>query len=317
MSTFAEIGKEVIGLEIEGLKALQDSLGEHFERLVAQLARVRGRLVITGMGKSGHVGKKMAATFSSTGAPAIFVHPGEASHGDLGMIQPDDLIIALSKSGETTELGDILGYAARFSIPVAAITAAAQSALALAADHVLLMPAAEEACGETRAPTTSTTMMMALGDALAVALLREKGFTSKDFKGFHPGGNLGAALRRVTELMHGADALPLAPMTANLSEAIAVITIGGFGCVGLINQAGHLEGIITDGDLRRQASDGGLPETAKAIMTKDPFTVAPDALAGDVLSLMSKNKITALFVVDGKKPIGIVHVHDCLSVGVL
>ncbi len=317
MSNHLDTAREVIALEIAGLQALKDSLGADFSNMADALRAARGRIVVTGMGKSGHIARKIAATFSSTGAPAIFVHPGEASHGDLGMIAPGDVILALSKSGETTELGDLLTYAARFSIPVAAITGVANSALASAADFVLTLPEAKEACGETRAPTTSTTMMMAAGDALAIALLRDKGFTAYDFKGFHPGGNLGAALRRVTDLMHGESELPLAREDVSLSQAIAVISRGGFGCVGLIDAAGRLAGIITDGDLRRRAATGALTQSASDVMTKNPSTVSPETLAGDVLALLSREKITALFVVEDERPVGIVHVHDCLSIGVL
>ena len=317
MENFVEIGREVIEFEIRGLKALGDSLGRDFAVMAAALGAAKGRIVVSGMGKSGHVGRKIAATFSSTGAPAIFVHPAEASHGDLGMITNGDIVLALSKSGETPELGDLLAYAARFSIPVAAITATAQSALANAADHVLLLPDAGEACGETRAPTTSTTMMMAAGDALAIALLRKKGFTASDFKGFHPGGNLGAALRRVTDLMHGKTELPLARETTPLQDVIETITAGGFGCVGLVDEQHRLKGIITDGDLRRLGGKADYSQAASKVMTKTPRTVSPDTLAGDVLALMSREKITALFVIDDEKPVGIVHVHDCLSVGIL
>lgn len=312
-----DIAREVIALEAAGLSAMEKALDDKFIAVVELLGKADGRIVVTGMGKSGHVARKIASTFSSTGAPAVFVHPGEASHGDLGMISSQDVILALSKSGETGELGDLLAYAARFSIPVAAITCAPASALAKAADIVLTLPDAREACGETRAPTTSTTMMMALGDALAVTLLRIRGFTADDFKGFHPGGNLGAALRRVTDLMHGRDRLPLAPLAAPLPQAVAVMTNYGFGCVGIVDGNGALKGIITDGDLRRQF-DAGLPHKKAAdVMTRNPRTATPTALAGDVLALMSREKITALFVVENEQPIGIVHVHDCLSIGVL
>ncbi len=311
------IAREVIGLEIAGLNALKDSLDGGFSDVVALLGQTEGRIVVTGMGKSGHIASKIASTFSSTGAPSIFVHPGEASHGDLGMISPKDVILALSKSGETVELRDLLGHAARFSIPVAAITAAAGSTLAKAAAAALVLPAAKEACGETRAPTTSTTMMMAAGDALAIALLRQRGFTADDFQGFHPGGNLGSALRRVTELMHDREKLPLAGLAAPLTEVVSIITNGGFGCAGIIDEEGRLKGMITDGDLRRHFGAGLAEKTAADVMTKSPRTATPDALAGDILALMSREKITALFVIEQERPIGIVHVHDCLSIGVL
>lgn len=318
MPSSLDIARDVLGLEMAGLAALQKALNGQFTEIVGLLRSARGKIVVTGMGKSGLVARKIASTFSSTGSPSMFVHPGEASHGDLGMIAGGDVILALSKSGETPELGDLLAYAARFSIPVAAITSAAASTLAKASAVAFILPEAGEACGETQAPTTSTTMMMALGDALAISLLRDRGFTADDFKGFHPGGNLGAALRRVTDLMHGPESLPLASSNAPMSEVIAIISHGGFGCVGIVNGGGKLEGIITDGDLRRQMTRGLLDKTASDVMTTSPRTAAPNALAGDVLALMSREKITALFVIeDDGKPVGIVHVHDCLSVGVL
>ena len=311
------IAQDVIALEIAGLTALKNALNGQFPAVVEMLSAAKGRVVVTGMGKSGHVARKIAATFASTGAPAMFVHPGEASHGDLGMVSRNDVILALSKSGETPELGDLMAYAARFSIPVAAITGAPSSTLAQAAGAALILPEAREACGETHAPTTSTTMMMALGDALAVALLRMRGFTADDFKGFHPGGNLGAALRRATDLMHGPEKLPLTPLAAPMPDVVSAMTEGGFGCVGVIDGGGVLKGIITDGDLRRPFNKGVETKTAEDIMTRAPRTASPDALAGDVLALMSRDKITALFVIENGKPVGIVHVHDCLSVGVL
>lgn len=317
MNNPVEIARAVLGLEIRGLEALRDSLGKGFEQTLALLKAARGRIIVTGMGKSGHVANKIASTFSSTGAPALYVHPAEASHGDLGMIARDDVILALSKSGETPELGDLLGYAARFSIPVAAITGGPNSALAKAAKALIVLPNADEACQETRAPTTSTTMMMAAGDALAVALLREKGFTATDFHGFHPGGNLGAALRRVKDLMHGLSATPLCLETATAGEAIERLNDGGFGCVGLIDRNGRLTGILTDGDLRRKFGTIDPAAPVREVMTKAPKTVAPEALAGDALALLSRSKITAVLVVEDGKPVGLLHVHDCLSTGVL
>ena len=311
------IAREVIVQEIAGLEALKASLGADFRAAVKLLSDANGRIVVTGMGKSGHVARKIAATFSSTGAPAIFVHPAEASHGDLGMISKDDVILALSKSGETAELGDILAYAARFSIPITAITADAGSALAKSANVALILPDADEACGQTFAPTTSTTMMLALGDALAVAQLRQRGFTAGDFQGFHPGGKLGAALRRASDLMHGKDRLPLCGPNASMTDVIDAISNGGFGCVGIVGDTGLLQGIITDGDIRRHFANGIENKTAAEIMTKNPRTAEEDTLAGDILGFMSQTKITALFVIKDKKPIGIVHVHDCLSVGVI
>ncbi len=317
MTKHIDIASEVIDLEILGLKALKNALDQGFSDAVEALRRADGRVVVSGMGKSGHVARKIAATFSSTGSPAIFVHPGEASHGDLGMISGQDVILALSKSGETNELGDLLAYAARFSIPIVAITCQSGSTLAKAATAALILPPAKEACGETRAPTTSTTMMMAAGDALAIALLRDRGFTADDFQGFHPGGNLGAALRRAADLMHGADRLPLATTSTPMMDLVKIISAGGFGCAGIVDDQEALVGIITDGDLRRHYGGDISELTAGDIMTADPRTAPPEALAGDVLALMSREKITALFVVKDKRPVGIVHVHDCLSIGVL
>ena len=311
------VARDVINIEINGLRALLDTLNDRFVQAVDELSTVKGRIIVTGMGKSGHVARKIAATFASTGAPAHFVHPSEASHGDLGMISRDDIVLALSKSGETSELHDILAYAARFSIPTISITTAAESTLAQSSRITLLLPNTKEACGETKAPTTSTTMMMALGDALAVALLRRRGFTAEDFVGFHPGGNLGAALRRVRDLMHGGAELPLCGEDTGISDAIAVMTKYGFGCVGVVDANGSLCGIITDGDLRRHLSDTLSQKRAADVMTTDPRVTDADALAGDVLAMMSKGKITALFVVADRKPIGLIHVHDCLSIGVL
>jgi arabinose-5-phosphate isomerase len=317
MTKHIDIASEVIDLEILGLRALKNALDQGFSDAVEVLRRADGRVVVSGMGKSGHVARKIAATFSSTGSPAIFVHPGEASHGDLGMISGQDVILALSKSGETSELGDLLAYAARFSIPIVAVTCQSGSTLAKAATAALVLPPAKEACGETRAPTTSTTMMMAAGDALAIALLRDRGFTADDFQGFHPGGNLGAALRRASDLMHGADGLPLATASTPMMDLVKIISAGGFGCAGIVDGNQALVGIITDGDLRRHYGGDISNLTAGDIMTADPRTAPPEALAGDVLALMSREKITALFVVKDKRPVGIIHVHDCLSTGVL
>lgn len=317
MTDHVKIAKEVIDFEISGLAALKDALNGDFTSALAVLKSAQGRIIVTGMGKSGHVARKIAATFSSTGSPSVFVHPGEASHGDLGMISGQDVILALSKSGETNELGDLLAYAARFSIPVVAITSQPESTLVKSSAAALILPNADEACGETHAPTTSTTMMMAAGDALAIALLRERGFTANDFHGFHPGGNLGAALRRVRDMMHGPDRLPLALSEQPVSDIVSIISGGGFGCVGITDKQGRLAGIITDGDLRRHFGDDLSNRKAKDIMTKKPHTTLADALAGDVLALMSREKITALFVVEDGKPVGLVHVHDCLTTGVL
>ncbi len=317
MSNHREVARDVLALEIEGLEALRASLDDNFEKTVGLLRGVKGKIIATGMGKSGHVARKIAATLSSTGAPAIFVHPGEASHGDLGMMAREDGVLALSKSGETPELSDLLAHARRFSIPVAAITFGVNSTLANTATTRIILPEAREACGETRAPTTSTTMMMAIGDAIAVALLRDKGFSASDFHGFHPRGNLGAALRRVSDMMHGPERLPICIDTAPLADAVRAINNGGFGCVGIVNRDGALVGMLTDGDLRRAFGAAASTTPVGDIMTKTPKTVSPETLAGDALALLSRDKITALFVTTDGKPVGLLHVHDCLSTGVL
>ena len=312
--------KSVLEHEINGLEAVKAEFGPPFLGALGLLRAASGRIIVTGMGKSGHIARKIAATFASTGTPALYVHPGEASHGDLGMIARDDVVLALSKSGETGELQDLLAYTRRFSIPLCAITVGPESALARAADTVLLLPNVPEACNITRAPTTSTTMMLALGDALAVALLQAKGLTTSDFHGFHPGGMLGAALRRVEDLMHHDSPdqpLPLCPHTQTTAIAVDILNKGGFGCVGIIDTSGHLIGMLTDGDVRRLfGRDTDLTDIKKT-MTCDPKTVTPTTLAGDALAIMSKDKITSLFVLDDGKPVGLLHIHDCLASGVL
>lgn len=310
--------RDVIVTEAAGLAALAESLGAPFLDVVNRLATVQGRVIVTGMGKSGHVARKIAATLASTGAPAQFVHPAEASHGDLGMITRQDAILALSKSGETVELKDLLNYAARFDIPVTAITARADSALARAAAARIILPPAAEACSETLAPTTSTTMMLAAGDAIAVTLLRRRGFSATAFQEFHPGGTLGSALRRVADLMHAGRELPLCAERLPLAEAVALMTRAGFGCIGVTNAEGALIGILTDGDLRRLFGRDLSRATIGEVMNRSPRTVTPMTLAGEALALLSERKITALFVVDdGSAPVGLLHVHDCLSTGVL
>ncbi len=319
MSEFDDlaVARDVLSIEIEGIQSLAGALDEAFVKAVAALATVDGRVIVSGMGKSGHIARKIAATFASTGQPAIFVHPGEASHGDLGMITERDAVLALSKSGETPELRDLLAYAGRFSIPLIAITEGAKSTLATASDIALLLPKAREACAETHAPTTSTSMMIALGDALAVALLRRQGFTATDFHTFHPGGKLGAALRRVSDLMHDSGALPLCAPDATVPEAVEIMSDHGFGCVGVTDATGSLVGIITDGDLRRRMSEKLFTSSAAEVMTENPKVVTPETLAGEALAILSEKKITGLFVVRDGKPVGILHVHDCLASGVI
>ena len=313
------VARRVIDVEIAGLRALADVLDDGFARAVDRLAAHadRGRAVLCGVGKSGHVARKIAATLASTGTPAQFVHPTEASHGDLGMITTDDTVIALSNSGETKEMADVVAYCRRFGIPLIAVTVQPASMLGRAADIVLRLPDAPEACGVTQAPTTSTTLQMALGDALAVALLERRGFTADDFVAFHPGGTLGAALMKVSELMHGGADCPLVAHDALMGEAIAVMSAKGFGCVGVVDAGGVLVGVVTDGDLRRQFSDGLLTRPAREVMTRAPRTIAPDALAGEALRAMTDQppRVTVLFVVAEGSPVGLIHMHDLLRAG--
>jgi arabinose-5-phosphate isomerase len=280
------------------------------------IASAQGRLIVTGMGKSGHVGRKIAATFASTGTPAFFVHPGEASHGDLGVITPNDVIMALSWSGETAELKDLIDYSRRFRIALIAVTAAAESTLARAADVVLLLPTTREACPHNLAPTTSTLMQAGLGDALAVALLENRGFTALDFSKLHPGGRLGAMLKFVANLMHSGDAIPLARLGTVMADAVVEMSSKGFGCVGITDAGGSLAGIITDGDLRRHMGPDLLGARVEDVMTPSPKTVRPDQLASEALEIINSSKITALIVAEAGKPVGIIHFHDLLRAGV-
>lgn len=308
--------RRTLTLEIGGLKALADSLDGTFAEAVDVLAEAAGRVIVTGMGKSGHVARKIAATLASTGTPAQFVHPGEASHGDLGMITADDAVVALSWAGESIELRDLIDYSRRFSIPLVAITAGETSALAEAADVVLLLPKAEEACPNGLAPTTSTTMQLALGDALAIALLERNGFSTHDYKQFHPGGKLGAVLRHVSDIMHTGAALPLTGPKTPMSEALITMTEKRLGVIGIVDDQGRLAGIITDGDLRRHMGDGLLSRTAGDIMTAEPKSIAPETLAAEALNMLNTLKITCLFVVEDGRPVGLVHLHDFLRSGV-
>ena len=292
------------------------ALGQEFTRAVIGIAAARGRVIVTGMGKSGHVGRKIAATLASTGTPSHFVHPGEASHGDLGMIMPDDVILALSWSGETSELADIIGYARRYRVTLVAVTSKANSALGKQADIALVLPRAEEACPNGLAPTTSTTMQLALGDALAVALLEARGFTADDFRVFHPGGRLGAQLKRVSDIMHMGDRLPLITADATMASAIAEMSRKGFGCVIVTDTRGKLAGIVTDGDIRRNFRAGLASEPVSAIMTKAPKSVRPDTLLMQALEIQESRKITALIVAVKGKPVGLVHYLDLLRSGV-
>jgi arabinose-5-phosphate isomerase len=318
------IGRRVLAAEAEALSAQSAALGASFVRAVdllnaAQTPGRVGRIICTGMGKSGHVARKIAATFASTGSAALFVHPAEASHGDLGMITADDVIVALSKSGEARELADILAYAKRFGIPLIALTADPTSALGRAADAVLELADTGEATAEVNAPTTSTTLQMALGDALAVALLERRGFRPQDFQVFHPGGKIGAMLRTVGDLMHGLGELPLVGADTPMRDALLVMTEKRWGILGVTDPAGELAGAITDGDLRRHI-DGLMDHTAGQVMTPGPKkTVPPAMLASEALALMSDPApaVTVLFVVDAARPVGILHVHDILRAGVM
>jgi arabinose-5-phosphate isomerase len=308
-------GKRVLAQEIKGLEALAESLGADFAKAVECISNIKGRVIVTGMGKSGHVARKIAATFASTGTPSHFVHPGEASHGDLGMITADDAVLALSNSGETAELSDIIAYAKRFSIPLIAVVRRAASTLVKDADIAMVLPAIPEA-PPVDAPTTSTTMMMALGDALAIALVERRGFTRDDFSVFHPGGKLGKAFIRVEDLMHSGKELPLVKNTTNMRDTLLAITAKSFGCAGVVDAKNKLLGIITDGDLRRHMSPKLLEKKASEVMTKSPLTIRPGALAAEALAIMNERSITTLFVVEKDKPVGIIHIHDCLRAGI-
>ncbi len=311
------IAQRVLRTEIEALEVLGNQLDERFSAAVKTCFAARGRVICAGIGKSGHVARKIAATLASTGTPAQFVHPTEASHGDLGMITSDDVVLALSRSGETPELSDLLHYAGRFSIPLVGMTARADSALGKAADHLLLVPDVAEACAVTRAPTTSTTLMMALGDALAVALLDRRGFKADDFSTYHPGGKLGAMLRKVSDIMRSGSETPLVAAGTGFDVAIDVLSQKGFGCVGVVDPAGQLLGILTDGDIRRIVRQRKSFDTIDQAMTRDPVTVTPDTLAHSAVSLMSARSIMQLFVVSDGRCDGILHMHDVLKAGVV
>jgi arabinose-5-phosphate isomerase len=310
--------QRVIETEIAGLSALKQAIGPDFAAIVARIGGLKGRLICAGVGKSGHVARKIAATLASTGTPAMFIHPTEASHGDMGMIGPDDGVLALSKSGEVSEMSDLIAYTKRFSIPLIAMTANANSALGKAGDHLMLLPEAAEACGETRAPTTSTTMQIAYGDALAVALLEQRGFTAQDFRVYHPGGKLGAMLKSVRDLMHDGDDLPLVGAATPMMEALLTMTAKRFGATGVVGDAGTLIGIITDGDIRRRAGTDFAGLVAQDVMTSSPMTIDPEALAGAALAALNERGRTVIFAIDHEhRPVGILHIHDLLRAGVV
>jgi arabinose-5-phosphate isomerase len=310
-------------LEVEtgGLNALTaaigDGLGRSFIAAVELIRGARGRVIVSGLGKSGHVARKIAATLASTGTPAFFIHAGDAGHGDLGMITPDDVVMALSWSGETAELKSLIDYSRRFRIGLIAITASTESTLGKAADVTLALPDAREACPHNLAPTTSSLMQLALGDALAIALLESRGFTAIDFGVLHPAGRLGAMLKFARDLMHGGNDIPLVPLGTRMSDAVVEMSTKGFGCVGIVDAHGMLLGIITDGDLRRHMRPDLLDARVDEVMTKDPKTVRPDQLASEALEILNSSKITALIVAEARKPVGILHLHDILRAGVV
>lgn len=307
--------KNTLAAEATGLQELANSLGAEFEAAVKLIAESKGRLIISGMGKSGHIGNKIAATMASTGTPAYFVHPAEASHGDLGMITQEDVVLGLSWSGGTQELAGLLNYLKRFSIPLIAITSNADSQLGSSADICLALPKAKEACPNGLAPTTSTTMQLALGDALAVALLEQRNFSPSDFKNFHPGGKLGASLTHVRDVMHDGAALPLATLDTTMDVALVTMTEKGFGCLGVTDAQGALAGIVTDGDLRRHMSADLLTKPVSEIMTQQPQTISGDKMTAEALSLMQDKGIQCLFVCEGDTPVGLIRVLDLLRIG--
>lgn len=311
-----ETGQRVLSIESAALSKYADVLGDGFADAVQLMAKTGGRIVVCGMGKSGHVARKIAATLASTGSPAQFVHPGEASHGDMGMITNKDVALVLSNSGETPELSDIIAHTRRFGIPMIGVASRRNSTLLEQSDVALVLPTAPEACTVGLAPTTSTTMTMALGDALAVALMEQREFSPENYRDFHPGGNLGARLATVSKLMHSGDEIPIVDINEPMSQALLIITAKGFGVAG-VTQENNLVGVITDGDLRRHM-DGLLDRTAAEVMTSNPKTIEYGSLAQEALGVMNERKITTLFVVDEKSPdipVGILHLHDCLRAG--
>lgn len=308
-----------ITTENAGLQALEDALrnglAAPFAHAVQTIAEAKGRVILTGLGKSGHVGAKLAATFASTGTPAFFVHAAEANHGDLGMVGRDDVIVALSWSGETAELRGMVNYSQRFRIPLIAITSREDSALGRAATVPLILPKVAEACPHGLAPTTSTLLQLAMGDALAIALLEARGFSPTDFRTFHPGGSLGASLTHIREVMHRDDRVPLVKIGTSMPDAMKVQSHKRFGCVGVVDEAGNLAGIITDGDLARNLHRNLSELSVDEVMTSNPKTVSPQTLVGAAMSLLEEHHISVLLVVEDSKPVGIVHFHDLLRIG--
>lgn len=313
-SDYLETARRVIGIEAQALDLLSTSLNESFAQAVEVILSARGRVIISGMGKSGHIARKIAATFASTGTPAQFVHPAEASHGDLGMVTKDDVVLVLSNSGETPELADMIAHTRRFSIPMIGVASRPESTLLRQSDVALVLPQAAEACGTGVVPTSSTTMTLALGDALAVALMEHRQFTPEHFRTFHPGGKLGARLAKVTDLMHRE--MPLVAEDTPMADVLLAITAKGFGVAGVLDPRGHLTGIITDGDLRRHM-EALLDLRADQVMTHNPRTIRPEDLAERAVAVMDERKITCLFAVKEGRPVGILHIHDCLRAGVV
>jgi arabinose-5-phosphate isomerase len=310
------IAQDVLDAESDALRQLSQGLPADFVPCIKGILALKGRLVLSGIGKSGHVARKIAATLASTGTPALFVHPSEASHGDLGMVTPDDMCLLLSNSGETVELRDMIAYCARFQIPLAGMSRDDNSALMRAATYKLTIPALPEACAIGMAPTTSTTLMMALGDALAVSLMEARKFEPDQFRAFHPGGKLGAQLVPVRQVMYGLDKVPLVAVDTPMRDVILEMTKGGFGIAGVTGPDGRLMGVVSDGDLRRNM-DHLLDRSAGQVCTRDPVTAAPDTLAAEALAQMNTSKIGALFVCDTARPVGILHLHDLLRIGVV
>ena len=315
-SELLQVAAHVLSAEGEALQVLAEALNDSFVKAVEILVACKGRVVVTGMGKSGHVARKIAATLASTGTPAHFVHPSEASHGDLGMIVSDDVVIALSNSGEVAELVDLIHYAKRFSIPLIAVTGRDQSTLGSAADVAIILPPVPEVCPMGLAPTTSTTMMLALGDALAIAAMEIKGFTADDFRNFHPGGKLGRTLLRVRDIMRQDGDMPLVASGDMMAQVLLVMTQKSLGCAGVVNASGDLIGIITDGDLRRHMGNNLTSRTAAEVMTKSPMAVTQGILAVEAIKILNEKGRTQLFVVEGGKPVGVLHIHDLLRAGI-
>lgn len=308
---------QTIDKEIEALNIMRKTLDENLVKALDVMQNIKGRVIVTGMGKSGHIGSKIAATLASTGTPSFFVHPAEASHGDLGMLTEDDCVLAISNGGESKELSDIIVYCKRYGIPLIAMTKNPESSLGKAGDYLLRLPDCGEACPLGLAPTSSTTATLVLGDILAIALLERKGFSKTDYKQRHPGGKLGAFLRKASDLMHSGDEMPLVSDSAGMQETLLEMTSKMLGCVGIVDKDNHLKGIITDGDLRRFISCDILTKKATDVMTPNPKTTKPDTLVAEAINFMNTKKITALFVVDDEnRPLGLLHMHDCLHAGV-